>query len=189
MACIKIAFETSKRALKRSYVTFLGQSILKDSLCHMKTVGLFVTADSVNFEFLMIDQAEWQKDYSSFFSSLISGGWGAEGEGGQVCRYREKENHNRFPWTETTNLEFRNSVKGLRLFEPPRDKTNNMVCAPSEDSDQPGRPPSLIRVFVAVHMKKAWVLSYQLNAQRRLIRLGWSESSLGAQSLCWFWQN
>ena len=30
--------------------------------------------------------------------------------------------------------------------------------APSEDSDQPGHPPSLIRVF-AVCMKKAWVLS------------------------------
>ena len=58
-------------------------------------------------------------------------------------------------------------------------------CAPSEDSDQPGH---LIRVF-AVRMKKAWVLSYPLSAQRRLIRLsgcpGWSESSLGAQSR-WF---
>ena len=32
-------------------------------------------------------------------------------------------------------------------FEPPRDKTNKMACAPSEDSDQPGHPPSLIRVF------------------------------------------
>ena len=39
-------------------------------------------------------------------------------------------------------------------------------CAPSEDSDQPGHPPSLIRVF-AVRMKKAWVLSYSLSAQRR----------------------
>ena len=53
-------------------------------------------------------------------------------------------------------------------------------CAPSEDSHQPGNPPSLIRVF-AVRMKKAWVLSFPLSAQRRLIRLGgcpdWSESS------------
>ena len=39
--------------------------------------------------------------------------------------------------------------------------------APSEESDQPGHPPSLIRVF-AVRMKKAWVLSYSLSAQRRL---------------------
>ena len=54
-------------------------------------------------------------------------------------------------------------------------------CAPSEDSDQPGHQPSLIRVF-AVRMKKAWVLSCSWSAQRRLIRLGgcpgWSSSSL-----------
>ena len=42
-----------------------------------------------------------------------------------------------------------------------------MACAPSEDSDQPGHPPSLIRVF-AVRMKKAWVLSYPVSAQRIL---------------------
>ena len=45
--------------------------------------------------------------------------------------------------------------------------------ARSIDSDQPG------------HLKKAWVLSYPLSAQRRLIRLGrcpgWSQPSLGAQ--------
>ena len=62
-------------------------------------------------------------------------------------------------------------------------------CVPSEGSDQPGHPPSLIRVF-AVRMKKPWVLSYPLSAQRRLIRQGgcpgWSESSLGAYSFCWF---
>ena len=61
-----------------------------------------------------------------------------------------------------------------------------MGCAPSEDSDQPGHPPSLIRVF-AVRIKKAWVLSYPLSAKRRLIRLGacpgWSESSLGAHAI------
>ena len=32
-------------------------------------------------------------------------------------------------------------------FEPPHDKTNKMTFAPSEDSDQPRHPPSLIRVF------------------------------------------
>ena len=41
--------------------------------------------------------------------------------------------------------------------EPPHDKTNKMAYAPSEDSDQPGHPPSLIRVF-AIRMKKAWAL-------------------------------
>ena len=43
-------------------------------------------------------------------------------------------------------------------------------CVPNEDSDQPGHPPSLIRVF-AVRMKKAWVLSYPLSSQWRL----WSD--------------
>ena len=61
---------------------------------------------------------------------------------------------------------FHNTVP-IKSYEPPRDKTNKMTCAPSEDSDQPGHPPSLIRVF-AVHMKKAWVLRYLLRAQRRL---------------------
>ena len=71
--------------------------------------------------------------------------------------------------------------------ELPHDKTSKMTYAPSEDSDQPRHPPSLIRVF-AVRMKKAWVLIYPLSAQQRLIKLGgcpgWS--SLGAQSFCCF---
>ena len=80
-------------------------------------------------------------------------------------------------------------------------------------TDQPGHPPSLIRVLavgmkkalvlsyplsaqgrlirvLAVGMKKALVLSYPLSAQGRLIRLrerpGCAESSLGAHSFCWF---
>ena len=77
-------------------------------------------------------------------------------------------------------------------IEPPRDKTNKMACAPTEDSDQPGLPPCLIRVF-AVRMKKPWALSYPLSAQRRLW-LDWADAqadlslltSLGAESFCWF---
>ena len=67
-------------------------------------------------------------------------------------------------------------------FEPHRDKTNKMACAPSKGSDQPGHPPSLIRVF-AVRLKKARVLSYLLGAQQRF----WSDCA-DAQadlSLCW----
>ena len=50
-------------------------------------------------------------------------------------------------------------------------------CAPSEDSDQPVHPPSLIRVF-AVCMKKPWVLSYPLSSEDsdqtgRMPRLIW----------------
>ena len=54
------------------------------------------------------------------------------------------------------------------------------MTAPSEDSNQPGHLPSLIRVF-AVCTKKAWVLRYPLSTQRRLIRLGGCPADL---SLC-----
>ena len=47
-----------------------------------------------------------------------------------------------------------------------------MTVVPSNDSDLPGHPPSLIRVF-AVRMKEAWVLSYQLSAQGWMPRLIW----------------
>ena len=36
--------------------------------------------------------------------------------------------------------------------EPPHEETNKMSFAPSEDSDQPGHPPSLIRVFTVRSM-------------------------------------
>ena len=63
-------------------------------------------------------------------------------------------------------------------------QTSKMACAASEDSDQPGHPPSLIRVFAA-RMKKAWVLYYPLSAQRRLWPdcPVWSVSSLGAHAI------
>ena len=80
--------------------------------------------------------------------------------------------------------------KNLKRNEPPHDKTNKMACAPGEDSDQPGHPPSLIRVFV-VCLKKSWVLSCPLSTQRRF----WSDWA-GAQAnlslrwahmpFCWF---
>ena len=56
------------------------------------------------------------------------------------------------------------------IIEPAHDQTNNMAYALSEDSDQPGHTPSLISVFV-FRMKKPWVLSDPLSAQRRL----WSD--------------
>ena len=34
-----------------------------------------------------------------------------------------------------------------KKIEPAHDRTNKMACAHSEDSDQPGHLPSLIRVF------------------------------------------
>ena len=80
----------------------------------------------------------------------------------------------------STNLQFLQIWdKESTVSEP----AHKMACAPREDSDQPGHPPSLIRVF-AVRMKKPWALSYPLSTQQRLIRLGkcpvWSESLLSA---------
>ena len=50
-------------------------------------------------------------------------------------------------------------------FEPPHDK--KMTCVPSEDSDQPGHPPSLIRVF-AVHSMGSLGPNFATGGQRRL---------------------
>ena len=55
-------------------------------------------------------------------------------------------------------------------------------CVPSEVSDQPGHPPSLIRVF-AVRMKKPWALSYPLSAQQRL----WSDWTDAQADLSLHW--
>ena len=55
-------------------------------------------------------------------------------------------------------------------------------CVPSENTDQPGHLPSLIRVF-AVRMKEAWALSYPLSAQLRL-RSDWADAQADL-SLCW----
>ena len=68
--------------------------------------------------------------------------------------------------------------------EPPHDKTNKMACAPSEDSDQPGHLPTLIRFF-AVCMKKVWVLSYPLSAQQRL----WSDWADAQADLSLRWEH
>ena len=78
----------------------------------------------------------------------------------------------------------------LKKNEPPHDKTNKVACAPSKDSDQPGRMPSLIRVFTVLIkkawvMKKAWVLSYPLSTQRRLISLGIRADVQADLSLHW----
>ena len=72
------------------------------------------------------------------------------------------------PYSRDEEVGLRDGAENVSriITEPPHDKTDKMICAPSEHSDQPGSPPSLIRVF-AVHMKKAWVLSYPLSAQRR----------------------
>ena len=65
-----------------------------------------------------------------------------------------------------------------------------MTCAPSEDSDQLGHPPSLIRVS-AVRMNKHWALNYILSAQWRLWS-DWADAQADLSlrwphmSFCWF---
>ena len=62
------------------------------------------------------------------------------------------------------------------------DKTNQMTCAPNAGSDQPGHPPSLIRVFAGRSMGSYGPKLFFSFRQRKLNRLarcpGWSESSL-----------
>ena len=77
----------------------------------------------------------------------------------------------------------------LLRFELPHEKTNKMTQAPSEDSDQPGHPPSLI----SLRCPQEESLGLELPSERTAKTLiwlggyqGWSESSLGAQSFCWF---
>ena len=84
------------------------------------------------------------------------------------------------PWS----VEMEQSI----LFEQPHDKTNKMTCTPSEDSDQSGHQPSLIRVF-AVRMKKAEVPSYPLSAQndvcaQRRLRSVWASAQFDKSLRC-----
>ena len=57
-------------------------------------------------------------------------------------------------------------------IEPPHDKTNKVACAPSEDADQPGHPPSLIRVFTVRLMGSLGPRLSSSGQRRLLIRLG-----------------
>ena len=65
-------------------------------------------------------------------------------------------------------------------------QNQQIECAPSEDSDQPGHPPSRIRVFT-VHTMGSLGPKVSSCRQWRLIRLGrypgWSESSLGTYAI------
>ena len=52
-------------------------------------------------------------------------------------------------------------VSGIQIKWATSWQNQQNGCAPSEDSDQPGHPPSMIRVF-AVRMEKALALSFPL---------------------------
>ena len=72
-------------------------------------------------------------------------------------------------WRMNLRRTKRTKISWAGSFELRHDKTSKMSVRPAK-TDQPGHPPSLIKVF-AVRMKKAWVLSNPLSAQRRL----WSD--------------
>ena len=87
-------------------------------------------------------------------------------------------------WMRKTLL--RNKV----LREVYYDKTNKTACAPSEDSDQPGHPPSLIRVFRSALNGKLRTQLFFMWTAKTLIRLGRCLADLslfwGHRSFCWF---
>ena len=77
-----------------------------------------------------------------------------------------------------------NYIRKCIITEPAHDKTNKITCAPSKDSDQPGHPPSLIRVF-AVCLKKHWDIGYPRSAQGRL-QSDWDQTGRMHRLICVF---
>ena len=52
-------------------------------------------------------------------------------------------------------------------YKPVHDKTNKMTCVPSEDSNQPGHPPSLTSVFTV----------HSLGPQGPKVSAGWTANT------------
>ena len=71
-------------------------------------------------------------------------------------------------------------------MEPPHDKTNKMTCALSEDSDQTGRMPRLIRVFAGCtcHFVGFVMRRLKYPIHYRLVKMVMRLTS-GAPSQCW----
>ena len=76
----------------------------------------------------------------------------------------------------------------IKTNVPEHNQTNKMICTSSQDSDKPGHPPSLIRVF-SVHMRNPGVLGYRLSALQKLIGParypGLSSLHRMLRSFCW----
>ena len=64
-------------------------------------------------------------------------------------------------------------------IEPRHDKTHKMICAPSEDSHQPGHPPSLISQCCPPEAKLGPKLAIERTAKDLSLR--WAQ-----KSFCWF---
>ena len=113
----------------------------------------------------------------------------------KICHDGMLEDINSLDWAQSDlGLHCLSKTKdhysNLLINEPSHDQTNKITCTLSEDSDQPGHPLCLIRVF-AVSMEKPCVLSYPLSAQRRL-RSDWVDAQADLSlrwahiSFCWF---
>ena len=63
------------------------------------------------------------------------------------CAYAQADLNLRWAYMLDCTFSHRTALILKVTFEPAHDKIYKMACAPSEDSDQPGHPPSLIRVF------------------------------------------
>ena len=93
------------------------------------------------------------------------------------------------PWTDSVSPSASCLSSASQYLSRLMTKPTKWHVRPGKTQDQPGHPPSLIRVF-AVHMKKAWVLSYHwahsedwsdwADAQADL-SLRWAH-----RSFCWF---
>ena len=84
--------------------------------------------------------------------------------GGFICLEQTRSN-------KKTKKQILIFVNRAEIIEPPLDKTNN--CVPSKDSDQPGHPRSLSRVF-AVRSIGSWGPKLSFCGQRRLW-LDWAD--------------
>ena len=90
----------------------------------------------------------------------------------------------------TLNQNKQTNTENSLSFEPHCDKTNKMACAPSENSDQPGHSPHLIRL-IAVHLMGSQGPRLSSSGQRRLrsdgadaqadLSLRWAH-----MPFCWF---
>ena len=60
--------------------------------------------------------------------------------------------HNLMKWLNYPLSSNTHQICFYEAIELPHHKTNKMICVPSEDSDQPGHPPSLIRVFAVLSL-------------------------------------
>ena len=84
-------------------------------------------------------------------------------------------------WLKFCVAAFLSRDVGYKQNGPQHDKTNKMICAPSEDSDQPGHQPSLIRVPSCTQDQKLLHADSEDAVAQADLMLRWAH-----RSFCWF---